>query len=157
MRTHITKQPIVLPLSDMDPGSGHIAMKPAGFWYELHGEWRDWCAEEEYLDVSEHMVYEVDLSDCRIRTITSLEEAIAFSEEFRYRRVDWPSSFVMAIDWRRAALGFDGIEVSWYERWQMLMTHSLEWLYSWDCRSGCVWNASKVKVGSVAERKAGKS
>jgi hypothetical protein len=48
------------------------------------------------------------------------------------------------IEWRKVAERFDGIIIAPYI-WQRRLDLESSWYYSWDCASGCIWNASAVR------------
>lgn len=131
-RTHITAKPIK-KLRPVDPVDSHNTYKPSGFWYEVDGGWRDWCASEMPKWLTGKTVYRLDLDGERILTIRNVADFDVFDlrysvgdDEKRYRRPDWG---VVAKD-------FDGIEIAPY-LWERRM--NVMWYYGWDCASGVIW------------------
>lgn len=145
MRTHLTKLGIEGPLRDVDqnPSSGRSRWdKPRGFWYEVNSDWRRWCESEMPEWLKGTMLYSVDLGAARILRITNNYEFRRFQHRFvvvgRERWTTGP-------DWNLVAKDYDGIEIAPY-LWEFRLAEDCMWYYGWDCASGVVWNASKLRV-----------
>jgi hypothetical protein len=146
-RTHVAKSPdpIILRRDFKDRPSGYG--KPIGFWYEVDGDWRRWCLDENYRDMDSAHLHRVDLADCNILTIRSASELDHFHRHFR-TGVD---AYHEEIDWPQVAAAYDGIEIAPY-LWERRLT--VRWYYGWDCASGVIWRPRNAKVtylGPVAE------
>jgi len=48
------------------------------------------------------------------------------------------------IDWKKVAKEYNGIEI-WPYQWKCGHDPKCFWYYSWDCASGCIWNARIIE------------
>lgn len=121
--------------------------KPAGLWVSVEGEddWRAWCEAENFRDCSAQCATEIVLaSDHRVLVIDTSAAMTAFHRTFCVERGKYGKWKEWRIDWPRVATLHSGIVIAPYQ-W----THRLDgdlsgWYYSWDCASGCIWDASAV-------------
>ena len=148
MRTHVagpdTREPFPITPTEQPSLPGH---KPHGFWWEVDGDWRRWCTEENY----GHMVgnlFTVDLGRSRICTIRTVSELDAFHTRWSAPLISEPYGHGL-IRWDLVAEVWDGIEIAPY-RWERRLSGAAHsWYYSWDCASGCVWNPVGATVQHV--------
>jgi len=117
--------------------------KPEGLWVSVEGadDWRTWCEAENYaLDCFE-FTHEITLSHAaRILRLTSEEEVRSFGRNHANEQYG-------NIDWKPIAEKYQGIIITPY---QWTCRFSEQWYYTWDCASGCIWDASAiVKVERV--------
>lgn len=124
--------------------------KPNGLWVSVEGkdDWPSWCRSEEWrteaLVCATHVVLR---RDARILHIDTAEALALFHR--KYRRVppiyrDVPTHLrSYGVDWMRIARAYQGIIIAPYQ-WAMRLDSDAEWYYSWDCASGCLWDASAV-------------
>jgi hypothetical protein len=115
-------------------------MKPAGMWYSVGDSWLEWCENEEPEWVHKY-VSDVTLDLPRILVINSLEMFDAFTEECG--NFETPAGWRYRIDWPRVASRYAGIEIAPYF-WERRLEPAASWYYSWDCASGCIWDASAL-------------
>ena len=111
--------------------------KPEGFWYSCEHEWLDWVRAEMPHRDDEHY-YNIKLNYDNILQISNFEELLAFSEEYGIGK-----EFCIAIDWKRVAKKYAGIEICPYQddgRYE----HKTLWYHPWDVASGCIWNKKAV-------------
>lgn len=119
--------------------------KPAGFWVSdesdgSHG-WSSWCRAEDYGIGSN--AFEVELADdANVLTISTSAALLDFHEEYAVREYNSPL-FSYYVDWRTVAKLWQGILITPYQ-WQLRLS-DLRWYYSWDCASGCIWDAAAIK------------
>lgn len=121
--------------------------KPNGLWLSVEGpdDWESWCRAEDFRLENLANRHEVVLSDfARIHRIRNAQEIDAFSA--RYSAVLIPGHDMRAIDWKKVAEHHDGIIIAPYI-WERRISRTPEvfWYYSWDCASGCIWNAKAVE------------
>lgn len=147
---HYIKDELQYPFRDVNPADDKIrggVGKPKGIWFSVGTAWIDWCQDNWQSWVAKRSV-EFDLSACRLKVVKTAESK-AFEEEYgipqmpglpRYPALETP-------DWARLlAEGYDGIIVPDYRRtWGWDEAQGV-WWYGWDCPSGCVWNASKIRI-----------
>lgn len=158
-RTHVSvgPEPILLrPAPQFPPyANEYSSYKPRGFWYEVNGDWRRWCAEEGFHLDRMNFLFDVDLGSCNILKLRGAPALDAFDEKYH---VDDPIvHHIMGerdhncIDWLRVAEEYDGLEIapySWARRMEFM------WYYGWDCASGVIWRPRDATVtfsGVLAE------
>jgi len=163
---HYSSRPdqIVFYDTDYSKAKGeHGHFKPIGLWITPYGQednWFEWSMGEEFRISKLNYVHDVELAACaNILRITSVEGLDAFSQEYA---IDLFSNNQKAIspttgerleswmycDWPRLAKIYDGIMISPYQWSRRHMTHNgskTDWYYSWDCASGCIWNARAIE------------
>lgn len=124
--------------------------KPRGLWVSVEGNddgWKAWCEGEQFSLPQLARQTEIILAkDANILWLKTSEEIDAFTESWG---LDWAGiskrrSYVYAIDWPAIAKLHDGIIIAPY-CWERRMTASTTWYYTWDCASGCIWNARAIQ------------
>lgn len=139
MRIHLSPKPLK-KVRTIEQVNKH--WKPSGLWYGIDDAWLDWCSSEMPEWVHEFK-YEICLNpQANLLVLTSAEEAEKFSEEFF-------SPDKGQIDWSKVAELWDGLEINPYEKcwdWNYNLWHKYIWYNSWDCSSGCVWNANAIQL-----------
>jgi hypothetical protein len=121
--------------------------KPVGFWVSVLGEqdWPSWCREEytwARLDV-EHVV--TLRPSAEILLLDSIELLDAFTKTYgivTHRKYSGGAYSEVSIDWPRVSSEYDGIVVAPYQ-WERRM--GLDWYYTWDVASGCIWNLEAIE------------
>lgn len=150
-RTHLatTSTQIALREVSVEAEKGKGCYKPAGFWYEVDGDWRRWCEGEDFQ--REGFIHNVSLNDCNVLFIDSLRALDKFHAEYHHAERDiTPTYRRMEIDWPRVAALYDGIEIAPYQ-WKRRMAHDFMWYYGWDCASGVIWRPKNATVAYVGE------
>lgn len=151
VRTHLSRTDQAITLRPMAPEpmdgaySSGAAIKPKGFWYEVDGDWRRWCEAENFGSYSH--IHEVDLADCHMLFIDTLEKLDAFDDKYRQAPI-LPTGLLYEIDWGMVARDFDGLEIAPY-RWERRL--DFLWYYGWDCASGVIWRPRNATVTYVGE------
>jgi hypothetical protein len=144
MRTHISRtgEPIALREKTQPADERSLpAGKPIGLWYEVNGDWRRWCRENEWnLDALQY-IHTVDLADANVLVIDTLAKLDAFHAEFCVGE-----RFVEKIKWDVVARKYDGVEIAPYQ-WARRLDWS--WYYGWDCASGVLWRPRNAAVSLV--------
>jgi hypothetical protein len=126
--------------------------KPKGFWVsdeECEVNWRTWCEGERFQLENLAVRHFVRLrDDARILVIDSAKGLDRFTRNFavehpalrEFRGSDLDDSFY--VDWHRVAGLYQGVIITPY---QQSRRYSLSWYYTWDCASGCIWDASAIE------------
>lgn len=120
--------------------------KPVGFWItdDTDDCWRSWCVGEGFmLDGLTHK-HQVELDERNVLILRSEGEVHDFSQKYGVPKhwgtgekyTDW------CIDWERVVQERDGLIITPY-LWSLRM--DLSWYYTWDCASGCIWNADAIQ------------
>lgn len=154
-------------VSPLDPSNGRsrLPSKPNGFWVSdetrgVHG-WRAWCKAERFRSYAMRYEHEVILSaKAKILFLRSAEDIDRFTEKYGFDHLDMLNkaaggelfkdrhwSRMDGIDWKRVAQKYHGIIITpyiWERRLSMMGEHQADWYYTWDCASGCIWNARAI-------------
>jgi hypothetical protein len=151
-RTHLamSAEPIILREALVGLYDGVGAYKPAGFWYEVDGDWRRWCEAEDF-GYGSHL-HSVSLNNCNVLLIDSLGKLDDFHGEYNIAKPISLTYLHLTIDWPKVAALYDGIEIAPY-RWERRLTHDFMWYYGWDCASGVIWRPKNAVVAYVGEVK----
>ena len=129
--------------ADPGPAPERIQRKPFGLWVSVEGEddWPAWCRTEDFrLELLTHPTEVVLRPDANILCIGSAAELRRFQSEYgEDHRVlgGWIAR------WDDVGAKHDGIIIAPYI-WSMRLDHAVSWYYTWDCASGCIWNANAV-------------
>ena len=122
-------------------------MKPDGLWFSVepgHG-WFEWCEAEQFcLDRLEFATRIILKDDADILRISNEEELIAFHKRFCTNLHPGIASFPPLPSWDVVAMRYRGIIIAPYI-WSMRLHTEMLWYYTWDCASGCVWDASAIE------------
>lgn len=126
-------------------GSQH---KPHGFWVSVDGadDWKDWCESEGFRTEALKLRYRVTLKDpARLLWITEPHELIEFTERYDKPVVlgSLGARVGRYIDWPRVAADYPGMVIAPYQ-WSLRLAEGTNWYYSWDCASGCIWDARVI-------------
>ena len=121
--------------------------KPAGLWVSVEGarDWPDFCQSNasDRLGIS---ATEVILNpQANVLHIASAEEFDAFEKKYYlHANYDNPFTPFTGIDWNRVAQDYDGIVISPYRGDRRYARGGVQWYYTWDCASGCIWKKSAI-------------
>lgn len=147
VRTHLCGSADPITLHPVDQ-KAEPDMKPLGFWYEVDGDWRRWCSDEQWGIEARHL-HAVELGDTKVLVLDTLDKLDAFHERYakplRGMSLEHRSD---AIDWMTVSRHYDGIEIApyqWGRRFGWL------WYYGWDCASGCIWRPNGAEVTHLVE------
>lgn len=122
------------------------AYKPRGFWYEVNGEWREWCGAENF--GTGRYIHEVQLNDCNVLIIDTATKLDRFHNDFQIVQQLSPKFALIEIDWKRVSDNYDGVEIAPY---QYQRRYKFMWYYGWDCASGVIWRPKNATVTYVGE------
>ncbi len=145
---HYTSEPLEFdPSRTYEQEAPSTFGKPHGFWVSVVGE-DDWATfvtdnmDSVRLNHTQRVTLAAEANILRINSAYELDvfakhNAVETNYERRYARPwnKWP------IDRRAVAEKYDGIIIAPYQ-WSRRM--NLDWYYTWDCASGCIWNLSAI-------------
>ncbi len=134
----------------------HGEMKPQGLWVSVEGDddWLEWCTSNEYQPKRLKRCQEIRLKDDHnICILDSVLDIHQFADEYRTSIPGIPESRIlngMHLKWSRVAEQYKGIIIAPYQ-WECRMDDKIFWYYSWDCASGCIWDASAIAKSLVVK------
>lgn len=148
---HYAARPFTGPLQSATQSGGGMAnglWKPHGFWFSVEdggGDgWREWCEAERFaldrLACAHDVVLAADANVLHIVGETAIDD---FTREFTGEMPDIDLGRHNPIDWPAVAERWQGIIIAPYV-WNRRLDGNAGWYYSWDCSSGCVWDAAAV-------------
>lgn len=124
----------------------HKGRKPHGLWVSVEGEddWRAWCESEGFRDLAKQVAHEIVLADdANILWVDTAAAMTAFHAEYRVKK-DCGRWKEWRIDWPRVARRHSGIVIAPYQWHHRLHGELSGWYYTWDCASGCIWDAEAI-------------
>lgn len=127
---------------------GGLRFKPKGLWFSAgDGEdgWEAWCRAEGFgLDRLKHKTELTFKPSAQILKISSPGELDEFYKKYKEATA---YGLTPSPNWEQVAREYDAIVIAPYlfER-----RFGKIWYYTWDCASGCVWNAANV-IDSVQQ------
>lgn len=107
--------------------------KPRGFWYACGDDWIRWCRGERFRTNELKNVFLLNLDFSNILLLDTVKKIEEFNREYK------DGYF---IDWRKVSEQYNGIEICPYQ-WDLRL--KLNWYYTWDVASGCIWDKQAVK------------
>lgn len=142
-RTHVSPHKQV-SLRDAKPTDNHGHQKPRGLWYEVNAGWRQWCRENEWTELGGQYLHRLDLADCNVLKIATVEALDAFHARYGYdsHRYDFKD---IQIAWDRVTHEYDGLEIAPYQ-WNRRLHMEFMWCYGWDCASGVIWTPRNASL-----------
>jgi len=112
--------------------------KPRGLWVSCGQAWKNWCESEEWCISNLSHVHLVKLcADAPIVLLTTQAQCLEFEQVYQGTR---------GIQWQKVAEKYSGIILSPYQR-----HHWHDWYSTWDCSSGCIWDAQAIEEISLME------
>lgn len=133
-------------IKDAEQGEDDF-FKPRGFWISDDDDygWKKWCEENGSFSNQFKYKYQIELNhDANILYITSPQQLDEFSEKYKTDKYDYLKHEIIYITWSKITSKYDGIIITPYF-WERRMGSRSTWYYSWDCASGCIWNANAIK------------
>lgn len=142
--SHYSWSPRVAPRT-MGPASSDDRRydKPSGFWVSVDGpdDWPSWCREEDFRDVDAQFHHRVTLvPSAHVLLLAGYDEIQAFSRTYPSEDMQ---GVQFGIDWTRVKGDYQGIIIAPYS-WEARLSLDTPWYYSWDCASGCIWDAGAI-------------
>lgn len=141
---HYASKPLRRVYSTLAQEEPMVYTKPNGLWVSVDSEngdgWRDWCLTENFRE--ESLICQTPIRLVEPDNVLMLCDVLAvrvFDERYGSE-----TRFGHTIDWRKAAGDYKGIIIAPYQ-WSLRLP--LQWYYTWDCASGCFWDASAIEVG----------
>lgn len=142
---HYSAAPL-LSVHSVDP-SNHRRFKPIGLWVSVEGEndWPSWCAGESWgLDRLTHATEIICEPTARILRLSCAPHLDRFTEEYADEDKSLTRNRITAVRWEKLAEKYQGIIIAPYI-WERRLDDYVQWYYSWDCASGCIWDATAIK------------
>ncbi len=108
--------------------------KPEGLWYGIGASWIDYI-ESEMPDRLGKYLFQVAITP-KVMQLTTVKQIKEFDAKYGIEKhgMAW-------IDWIAVSKVCSGIEISPY---QWSLRFDLNWYYSWDVASGCIWDPSGI-------------
>lgn len=117
-----------------EPNQG-VNDKPNGLWYAVGSSWIDWV-KDNMPEWEYDNVFSVELDPSKIIKLSSHDDIMEFTSRYKKNY----HGFIM-IDWGKVSQDYSGIEISPY----IWKARKLNWYYTWDVASGCIWNQDAIK------------
>jgi hypothetical protein len=114
--------------------------KPSGLWVSVEGadDWKSWCESEDYHPEGLKYEHEIKVrADANILRLSNARDLDEFSREFSVPGNRWH------VRWAAVAARYHGIIITPYI-WDRRLNENTEWYYTWDCASGCIWDATAI-------------
>jgi len=124
-----------------------VRFKPNGFWFSIEGEndWKSWCEIEKFQLQNLAFVHELTFKrNANILWLKGPSQIDLFHAQYTARPYDRDFA-PNYIDWKRVAEKHQGIVIAPYCWARRLDGPAHDWYYSWDCASGCLWDASAIE------------
>ena len=118
--------------------------KPLGLWVSVEGEddWLSWCKAESF--GLERLSYVTEIVLRPTANILRLHGAADIDRFHAQYKEEGPHlSWRRYVSWPRVVRDYDGIIIAPYV-WSRRLDGEAGWYYSWDCASGCIWNADAI-------------
>lgn len=127
--------------------------KPTGLWISVEGRgsdgWGRWCRNNNFRRGTLKTRTEIKLKpDANILWLKGPVDILDFTADYQRLPDHYPPSLhdmTMHIDWKKVAEKYQGIIIAPYD-WHLRLDSRTEWYYSWDCASGCIWDAEAVEI-----------
>ena len=124
-----------------------ISFKPLGLWYDLNGEWVEWC-ESEMPGWIKKYLFEIDVDMETILVVDTSEKVLKFFDKYKTSAGPGLPEYYQTIDWQKLAQDYKGFEIdNYYDiKWGGVLPRGGElWLSGWDVNSGCIWDLTAIK------------
>ena len=120
--------------------------KPLGLWFSTNKDdgWRSWCKSEDFRQ--DCFNYKTNIKfkpDAKVLQITNPAGVDAFWKEYGVPDKNVPN-LRYKVNWPKVAQKYDAI---YFPKYYPELRKKHRWYDSWDCSSGCVWNANVVTKG----------
>lgn len=149
--SHYSDEAHIIPRSVAQGGMGDMGpySKPQGLWLSVDGDWdwKEWCEAEDFGIGSHRHVVEL-IDDANVLVLSSAGQLRAFTKAFGELRKITPQYSYHAINWASVAEKYDGLIIAPYIG-ECRLNEDTRWYYTWDCASGCIWNAQAIKSCSL--------
>jgi hypothetical protein len=128
--------------------SGHPNGKPHGLWYDINGEWKHWCEDEEFEGIYKNN-FELEIDTTQILIIENYSELLSFHNKYSVPGKHSYGIFTArynSIDWQAVRSRYKGIEIRNFNRIKYTESNGdyPMWFYGWDVSSGCIWDLSCI-------------
>lgn len=145
---HYSATPLGEIRSIPQPSDHSRAFKPRGLWLSVEGDydWKSWCEGEIFCLENLACAHEVTLHpSAKILRISDADGIDDLTERFPvYFPISGHDAYIYGIQWAEIAKDYQGIIIAPYI-WSRRLDMKANWYYSWDCSSGCIWDASAIQ------------
>jgi len=132
-----------------DVSSNASIGKPAGLWYACGNDWIDWAVSNDW--GRGMYIYQIYINEGNMAMIRTKDGILNFNRKFQANPHKYPYAG-SRIDWDIVANAHSGIEICPYIG-SVRMSSIVDWYYSWDVASGCIWDPSAITgIKLVAEK-----
>ena len=135
------------------------SMKPSGFWYACYSSWYNWTQENDMF-IGKY-IHKINITPGSLRSlntkdnngllvINNVDDLLLFDKRYK-ETIAWYYPFDKKrsrIDWKKVSQDYGGIEICPYLGDRLIKEgkwRRLEWYWSWDVASGCIWNTTILK------------
>lgn len=121
--------------------------KPRGLWVSVKGEddWPSWCLSEMPHWMTSRARTKITLAaDANVLLLTGEGDIDRLTVQYG-KPADRGAFITHYIAWEAVAEDHDGIIIAPYV-WSRRLHMPTNWYYTWDCASGCIWNARAVSA-----------
>src|SRR5690606_30357825 len=112
-------------------------------------DWREWCEAQGFGNIAESRCYEIALApNANILRLATVGDVLDFGDEYGMDPFMGPMAgrfYGYGVRWGEVAERWQGIIIAPYQ-WRLRVDDRTCWYYSWDCASGCLWDASAVEA-----------
>lgn len=146
---HYSKEPLEklysIPLDRQGLEGGMF--KPRGLWVSVEGkdDWLEWCKAENFGLASMRFVTEIRVRGDDILRLSCAAEIDALTRKYGHEQWPGKSYSRLAVYWPDVAQDYAGIIIAPYI-WSRRLGGGSPWYYSWDCASGCIWDANAMEI-----------
>jgi len=145
---HFSEKPLGEIRSTLQPDDPY-QMKPKGLWIsdESNLGWSEWCREEDFGIERLACCHRIVLNPkADILLVETVEDIDIFTKAYMKPPLAEAGPFLRSycMDWVRVAKNFEGMIITPY-LWDRRLSQEAFWYYSWDCASGCIWNATAIE------------
>jgi hypothetical protein len=118
--------------------------KPVGLWFSNENKdgWRSWCKDQDFRQDQFNYKTTVKFKpDANILQLTNKRSVRNF--QMKYGKPDDPYfPLNWKVDWPTVAKQYDAI---YFPSYHNELRNDYRWYDSFDCASGCVWNAKAIE------------
>jgi hypothetical protein len=151
MWRHFSTEPIKAVRSTIQT---NVWGKPSGLWISDESpnsvrSWTQYMCEEELGWYYRQHIYDVKFDASDLLLLPNKQAIYDFTTEFFNEEIaaSYPHRlsgiFYDWIMWDKVSEKYSGILITPYI-WSCRLNRACNWYYSWDCASGCIWNAEVI-------------
>lgn len=119
--------------------------KPTGLWFSYYSAWYNFIISNELYDWLHKYIHSINIksgyltnihnkSKSKLLVIKNNNEFDIFHKRYKVKTNE------DLIDWNIVSNDYGGIEIS-----NLVTRNNIDWYYTWDIPSGCIWNYKLIK------------